>query len=158
MTTVNIDQKFNPVQEQLIIESLNDWTIASSGVLQFRVNLKQPGYTNINSVIKPEDGIHILYVDKDDKELSQELFEVFLFLNGLYVSRKNGANILLFKGIRKDYFKNVALHEIGHMLGLEHMQGSGYVMSTMDARGCITYSDATALCKIYNCRPKTTCE
>lgn len=158
---INVDYRFDYLQEKLIAEAISEWSIASDGVIKFKVYWNQPResiYSYSFSLLNPRDKIFIYSVNKNDSKLTEDLREYFSDINGLYVPGfQDGSNLLIFEQVPMYHFKAVVLHEIGHLLGLMHLEEKDHVMSSASGSYCLTFSDIEYLCSYYNCIPKSMC-
>jgi hypothetical protein len=159
--TISVDHQFEDWQEREIAEALSEWVEASDSSIHFKILWKQPKPGLYRNFTKPNSktGIFLWLVDKTDtKTLTPELIEHFSDIEGLYVpGTDRSANILIFNQTPTSKFKSVVLHEFGHLLGLEHFDSFGYIMSTNASSSCLTLKDTTALCSYYRCMPKSQC-
>lgn len=157
---VHIDHEFNYWQEKEIAKAFSEWTEASDGTITFKLIWNQPRRGLYKDHIDPkkDDGIFLWYLDKEDKNLTPELVKYFEKINGLYVPGDgSSSNLLIFHQVPEYHFKAVVLHEIGHLLGLNHIEEKGHLMSPAAGVSCLTLKDTQALCKHYNCVPRSFC-
>lgn len=59
----------------------------------------------------------------------------------------------------REQVKIVTAHEVGHVLGIDHLESSVSLMfhSSKEGRNmCITYDDMKAFCDLYGCNPNET--
>ena len=154
--TVFIDDTFTTLQEAMIYNAANSWGNASSKKIQIITYFKIQKYGKIENFIykKYKDkSIYMWNIEPDD--LNNDLTLRFNLFAGLWDTT---GNILIFNQKTGDRFYNVALHELGHMLGLPHYDYNySTVMRYMYASNCITEIDAEELCKIHNCKPMPEC-
>ena|SRR5690606_8367941 len=158
---ISVDHQFEDWQEHEIAEALTEWVEASDSSVHFKILWNQPKPGLYKHFREPDSktGIFIWLLDKtDEKHLDIELMEYFHGINGLYVPGEDkSANILVFKQTPVIKFKSVILHEVGHLLGLEHFKHYGNIMSKEASSTCLTLKDTTQLCTYYNCIPKSQC-
>lgn len=163
---VSVDEDFDPWEQKLINRALHTWEIASQNKVQFDVkwNQPKPTVTFQEHNLTADSGNFIWRVRKNEIQLGTDRLEKWK--NNLavtvYSSRSNesdelATDIAVLDTVQDDEFYPVLLHEIGHMIGLQHTNHSRSIMHWIDPTQCITGSDANQLCALYGCIPVPEC-
>lgn len=119
---IGIDQCFTTQEAKNIIEALIRWQDGIDGLVVFHI-----GNMSMKKLIKNKDDIHTNYsiniiktysVDKVIQKYEKELGT----LNGLSVWHKevNLVFVVVDRVKTQEEFVGLVMHEVGHMLGLEH--------------------------------------
>ena len=153
--TIYIDRRFNIEEAQTIQEAAIRWTQATNHIAE------------IDTVLMPADikeadhslSIIILDVSPDfPSVISMDAAQHTLTV-GIYSSQDMDYPIILMVTDRlsnANTFQKVVMHEIGHSLGLPHLEGKDniytvmYPTTTWMADG-ITPKDLILFCSIYHC-------
>lgn len=157
---IYIDNEFSKSQEASINRAFKAWSSASYNYIKFEhiYRHNKPGRLEDYFWHKQYDNSIFIWnanINSMSKEFDYNTsgFTGFWDIHGnvvIYTDRINWEGYNLY---------NVALHEIGHMLGLKHIEYEKSVMQpkTMDIASCITSDDAYRLCLIYGCVPNPEC-
>lgn len=157
---IRIDPTFDSQQMMAIQSVFNRWQTASDNVVTFKPiwSFPRPGF--YKDVYRDNTGnIYMWYLDKDRKHFTTKQIMDF-WENGGFVNYKEHnptAHVVIFKDQPKSAFIRIVLHEIGHLIGLQHIENKTAVMHPNATSGCITQWDAHQLCSIYNCKPRPEC-
>jgi predicted Zn-dependent protease len=159
--TVYIDKAFNYKEEGFIIDAIKEWECATNYRLKYTVVFK---YDNVKS-IDPTTSLLIrkvnhndpLIIESDNYREQHEKQTTKRHTVGLFHSDKNiTPEILLVDDRLTNYsYKIVAMHEIGHALGLDHNPSTNTIMyrhSDM-SQSYITSEDIKDFCEHYTCEP-----
>jgi hypothetical protein len=134
-----------------ILEAALEWNTVSNGEITF--DLRRMPVKNMS----PGDSIVILNVTPDypDIIISDNINKSQTL--GLHNSQVGLEYIVLVPArLEKEHITEVVLHELGHALGMKHIEGIdgiGCLMYPNIDEGCdhITNTDLTYLCQLYHC-------
>ena len=142
---IKLDAEFSQVQKYEIIFALNQWKKSLCGLFDFSIV-----DSNFNLITDDDqiDTIIFLRAENKDKLIKTIDFVERANIYGFaYYSQEKPAVILLVPERINNLhdFKNIALHEIGHVLGISHISDEVAVMSKYySGIDKITYSDLVA--------------
>lgn len=149
-----ISDKFNYEEKNSIIKALHTWKLTTQLYLEINISSNSSKY---NCYIDKYDGDYFDENDKDDYKYTIGFCDDKC---NIYLITKNIEHLIetdtdTYKDRNKLYYE-LALHEIGHSLKMNHTLKMGsimypYIDYTAD---CITLADIKEFCKIYNCNPK----
>lgn len=141
---VYVDSSFSYFQNQIIARSLEDWEEASGHEFRYEIVFSDDLNTEqVNGVIKilniaptEENEYGHAYMDFDLKTLRT--------VSGL---------IIMNSKIRDEQFRQVVLHEIGHILNLDHQDSESIMIHLIADTNInrIQYKDVVNLCDIWKC-------
>lgn len=158
---VKIDEAFNEKQKALIAKAFRDWERASNYKVYFKLIWDQPKPGPYWKYAKPEEGsgLFFWYLPKTKDFISNDEIARWSGFVGLMVYGKGekSGNIIIFDNVSQYNFYNVALHEIGHLLGLKHIESHPVVMHPAALGDCISQADVDQLCQLYGCVPVSQC-
>lgn len=163
---INIDDSFTKDEQNQIIKALHTWEWASSNRVYFiyYLNKPKPGYyKEYHKKYFNDNSFFMWKINKEDIKDNLTLDIINSTKN--YTGYWDGwANIAVFmdrfeKISYNTLFYNIVLHEIGHSIGMKHIEGP---ISVMNPDGgliskCITKLDAEQLCLIYDCKLRYQC-
>ena len=154
-TTIYVDRNFNDIEQEYIIEAAMEWGTATNHVAEFDV-VQLPTREKI-------DVEHALIFIK----VSADYPDIIIMDNikktttlGYYDSKSALPYIALVSDRLDDFnYKEVVLHELGHSLGLEHIEGEEGMLTLMYpyvdlGSDHITEKDLEQFCKLYHCDAK----
>lgn len=159
---VSIDEEFSSEQIELVKKAFNTWEVASSNKIKFDLswNKTKPGrYLTLEDPVK-NAGIFFWYLPRDHSYLTNDKIRAWKSYLGLmvYGEGENSGNIIIFNDVEPFKFYTVALHEVGHLIGMKHSSEPFWaVMHPQALVDCITLLDAKQLCELYDCTPKPEC-
>lgn len=152
---IYIDKKFSSKEEGLINVAFVAWERASNYTVSF---IPVWGSTTPENFLEGRysENSYMWLLDKTEKHFTSSELQRIFYIDGNVVYRTPSPQIIIFKTSYEGGFYRIVLHEIGHMLGLSHIDGSA-VMNKNATSYCITSMDADQLCKIYDCTPRPEC-
>ena len=157
---ISIDRDFTSDQQSHIDNAMHAWETASSGKVKFVTtwDVFRPGPLQLFIPLKSDQGIFLWYTHKDKYQLSPSMLEDAIPWGGLTIfgPGEHSVHVIIFQDTPKQVFYDVALHELGHLIGLNHINGRS-VMHKNVVSNCITELDAKQLCELYGCDPKPDC-
>lgn len=152
---VHVDSDFSDEQQMLINRAFNAWEEAGNNSIIFRPRWYAERAGDFLSH-RNSNHIFLWYLPKTESHFyPDELVDVFS-IDGIVYRRYLQDQVVIFKDSPKEYFYVIALHEIGHLIGLQHIDRPS-VMHVNSVSNCITKWDAHQLCDIYNCKPNPEC-
>ena len=142
---IKLDKEFSQPQKNEIIYALNQWRNSLHGLFDFSIVERE---LELITSDDRADTIIFLCAKNNDRLIKKlDLVEGNKIWGYAYYSKDNPAVILLIPdriGGLHD-FKNIALHEIGHVLGISHISDSAAVMSKYySGMDKLTYTDLVA--------------
>ena len=158
---IKVDKAFSQRQKELIDKAFRDWEKASNYKISFQVTWDQPKPGPYWQYKKPDQdsGLFFWYLPKNNTYIPEDLLDLWTGYVGImvYGQGEYSGNVIIFDTVREEHFYSVALHEIGHLLGLQHI--SQYSVMHPNAIGhCLNLKDIQQLCKLYDCVPVSQCE
>lgn len=154
---IKIDRDFTLMQQFYLERAFRKWETALDNKVKFTLiwNQKKPAKHRLFSFPTREVGVFFWYLPKEKDQVPEEWIQY----DGVtvYGDGQKSGNIIVFEQWSEERFYTVALHEIGHFLGLKHIDVPGAIMYYRAGSMCITEFDARQLCDIYNCQPKAEC-
>lgn len=160
---VSVDAAYSEDHQALILKAFQAWEEATSGILSFELtwNVPKPSpYKEQDSIPAKDHGIFLWSVPKTEEQGTSKQLQDWVSFWGLMVYGKgeNSGNILVFEDVPPEKFYPVVLHEIGHLIGMQHE--SEWAWSVMDPHAygeCVTALDAKQVCGLYKCKAKPGC-
>lgn len=156
--TILVDKEFPPKDQMLILAAFAAWEGATNHKVKFNIILNQPKPGKYKEVIKKDNAPYFVwYFSKwDPNQLDQEEAADKANWKGMNIWHGNTSHIVVFAEDSDKY--KLVLHEIGHFLGLAHTETFSIMSKYLDdSSGCITPVDASNVCFIYSCKPKSDC-
>jgi len=154
---VKIDADFNKEEVKLIKKAFSEWSKNSDNKLKFKIilNVQKPGlfYKYKNN----QKDVFIWKLDRRDLQIDKELRDICKTCIGYYIGRNENAHLILFTNQTINSFYKTSLHEIGHLIGLDDTDNKNTIMHVSPDSSCITLIDSENMCKIYGCKPNSTC-
>lgn len=159
--TIKIDKHFDLAQQIQIQKAFDTWTKMSDYKLIFNLEFNKPRpalYKEWSAPTKSA-GLFFWNLEKTQTQMTPDQIEQWKTYWGLmvYGDGEDSGNIIVFQNTTEDNFYSVALHEIGHLIGIGHIHTTS-VMHPSAIVNCITPLDAIELCKLYHCIPKPECD
>lgn len=147
---VHVDSNFSDKQKQDIKHAFIAWEVASKHTIVFQPlwDTERPGnfldYRNSNRIF-------LWYLPKTKSHFyPSELMDHFS-IDGVVYRRYIYDQVVIFKDSPKEHFYIIVLHELGHLLGLEHINYEKAIMHKNVTSKYITDWDQHQLCDIYKC-------
>ena len=166
-----IDNEFSGLETNVIIGGFAEWVRATNGLIDFHV---QPKGTWEFGDGLPDGNLSELK-SSSDKVCSKDIYVVRLSSKSAVIRmiEKNTSTelagyahpgcdvkfiLLVADRLRSELdFRTATIHEIGHMLGLQHFAVPGITVMYPNlggARACVTPTDLVALCSLWRCKPE----
>lgn len=135
---LDIETGFTSDQHKMIVQAGESWTAATNGMIIFGQIDHAGDPTTITVTGMPIADLQSKWGDGTAG--------VCWWTGG------ENSDLYLSTDVDPDTFKHIALHELGHALGLDHT-GSGTVMCAYNscASHGITCADVEQFCRIWNC-------
>ncbi len=154
-TTIYLDRNFNEVEQEYIMRAALEWAEATNHIAEFDV-VQLPTRDKIDiqhaliMVKVSADYPDIILMDNIKKTTTLGYFDPKSPLP--YIS-------LVQDRLDDSNYKAVVLHELGHALGLEHIEGEEGILTLMYpyvdlGADHITKKDLEQFCKLYHCDVK----
>jgi Zn-dependent protease with chaperone function len=151
-TTIYIDRSFDDFEQEIIISSAIKWEEATKHLVKYDI-VQMPTHDKID----PKNSLFIVKVSPDNPEV--------IILDGVkrnttlaYYTEKWAAPTISVIALRlnEDIYEGVILHEMGHALGLDHIEGPVgygtlmYPYASMSSDH-ITHKDLEQFCNLHHC-------
>lgn len=157
--TIYIDSDFSEQQMQNIQLAINAWQRASNHNIYLKPVWNTPKPGKYREVMDDLTGKTFMWsINKDHEHFTTAQIVKMWSVDGFVVTSSElpqTTHIVIFKDTPGFYL--TVLHELGHMLGLQHTPNDTTVMHPNATSHCITHIDAHQLCSIYKCQPKPEC-
>lgn len=159
---VYIDDAFSDDEVIIIKKSFVTWESVLDNKLKFNIKSKMKRPSLFKDREPFSDGIFIWYLnprDELDENMAYEDRKYLINYEGIFLGRKHisGDIVMLIRYNLNDRFYGVMLHEIGHFIGLSHVEDRESLMHASTGTNCVTLNDAERACKMYKCEPKPEC-
>lgn len=155
---IHIDNSFSQSELESINRAMNTWESVSNNKIVFvaRWNVKQPGlYQEIASSMPYK--VFLWNMPKSSAHFKSTDWDEVKGLDGVVFSSYKNVHVMVFKSVKPHRFYQVTVHELGHLLGIDHIKTHKALMDTRATSACVTQWDAHALCAIHHCVPSPEC-
>lgn len=134
--------RFSQESYDAIVSAADDWTLATGGYIQFRL-------------VSPDTYLADITIGSEDSEtMGRSGYRAVT----VYSMLRIGGRVTLPHDVGSAELRSLALHEIGHALGLPHSACAGCVMAPSAPADRVTCEDLELLCSINRCDPSPWCE
>ncbi len=153
--TLYVDPKFTASQRSMIQNACNVWTEATRHKVAFSVywDVQRPGPYQFFEGFDTPNLIYVWFLDKSDPiDVTPKMRAEWATYSGLM--SPNTTSLIMYQSIMPYYFNKVIIHEVGHLIGLEHTpEGVWSLMEPHAEAHCLTQYEYDAACILYNCVP-----
>ena len=158
---ISVDDSFEEWQKLILAKSFSDWERASNYKISFQITWDEPKpgpYWQYRTPYE-DSGLFLWHLPKNDEYIPVDLVERWDSYLGLmvYGPGENSGNVIIFADVPPHRFYSVALHEIGHLLGIKHIEGNPVVMHPNALGVCLSDEDIQRLCELYGCEVVSQC-
>lgn len=153
---VLVSPEFSEYEKGLIESALNEWSYSTKNLIHFIVLYNKDIFDidmTENNIILP-----IMMRPVDEDNIFVQFVDIIIDGEILGFYDKTAApvpNILIVRNRIYDdaEYKTVVMHEIGHSLGLAHLEDKYNLMypSSKFGSDCITDLDLKSFCQVYKC-------
>lgn len=164
--TLYIDRNFTEVEVDIIVGAALEWSKTTHHAVEYNIILLPT-----KDKIELKNSVFITKRSEDDPRII--LMDLIGDTQTLGIFEKRGVKYiaLVTARLNEDNYKSVVLHELGHSLGLKHLDGNANIntlmypyMSIIMEDGTIipagsdhiTKKDLAQFCKLYRCDPSVT--
>lgn len=151
---IYISEAFDSEELVLIQEAANEWYVETKGLVSFTIiysfdyDIYQSIRHHENEMVMARAGIGDSLLDVLDANVSGIVL-------GYYLAELDTQTIILVPDRMRgrDYYRSVIMHEMGHSIGLSHLDVDNTIMvSSMDRAGNhLTKNDIEWFCRVYYC-------
>lgn len=160
-TTLFLDRNFDDTEKDIIIEAALEWGQATNGIVEYDI-VELPTKNKVDL----KSGVLLVKVSPDYPDI--QLLDQYKNSTtlGYFEGRRYSPYIeIVADRISTDKYKAVVLHELGHSLGLEHLEGLDNADALMypytsikigdmiipTGSDHVTEKDLIQFCSLYHC-------
>lgn len=141
--TITIDDRFTEEETYFVVDAIDEWRLATNYLFDPSIII---GHA--------EDDQHfaVVIMEKDHHLIMdfEEAHEYKVYLLGMVIYR---TSYLAVDRLTSRNFKSVAMHEIGHYIGIPHVDDSleDVMKPTNPSPACVSSLDLVLFCDYWNC-------
>ncbi len=163
---LHVDERFSPAERVLVVDAFAEWERDTRGVVKFHVS-KRRWDSRVDEIPVPiSNCTYEVYVVQRastdapvlelEKKKSKEHGRPFTVLGYAQSGcQKREVSLVMDRLANPVLLRNVAVHEAGHLIGLDHVPvpGESVMFPSMDkASQCPTELDMKQLCMLHSCK------
>jgi len=161
---LQVDAEFSDIEEMEILQAIHTWKRVTQDHVSFMIewNIPKPGaYKDVYCAADGRlncsyDKMFIWSLPKTSDQLTKEQLEEAKTYRGL-MAHQGVDHVIIFQDFPHDKFYGVVLHELGHLLGMNHVEDDKNVMFFDSSAACIGPIDSVQICNLYDCTPSPEC-
>lgn len=157
---VHVDESFPPRERKLLVEATDRLRDQTSGFIDVRVVFDLDFDSNESLVLHEDDNL-ILRLDANHLPSGKQSTTVrtlaftLVYMDDVDLMRQSVSYLVWDRLSDDTVFVHVAMHEMLHMLRIDHVAGSTSVMypeaPTSGASLCLSKEDAGEICFVHGC-------
>lgn len=152
--TIYVSNDFGLDDMTLIEEAASEWKLETNGIVSFTIIYGFDGAL-YNSLNNKSDSMVMTRAMIDDFIINHLDKNVHSMVLGYFLTEFGVQNILLVPGrmLGDSYYRAVIIHEMGHSIGLPHMDEDDTIMAPSMDRSAyhLSKKDMDWMCRVYYC-------